>query len=245
MKKNAKILFFVFLFAVVMIILFGWVLPVVFQYYLHNTYIRGITQLLIFSIVVLAKRFTWKNNLVYVIAVFTLFSMMIDTVGNPVFNKPLEWMVSPVGELQVMQDINHYGPGEYVIADNITILKQSGEVLELSTVWLYLYRFMQYMVLYLLVGTLLGAISRMRPQQGMMLTQTAGDQPLTAEQEQRAAAEMKRRGEAGNTPYLPPDDILDTVRQMKKDGKLIPAIKLVRQHSSLSLGEAKQYVERL
>lgn len=32
---------------------------------------------------------------------------------------------------------------------------------------------------------------------------------------------------------------------MKKDGKLIQAIKLVRQHSNLSLGEAKQYVERL
>lgn len=245
MKKNAKILFFVFLFAVVNIVLFGWVLPVVFQYYLHNTYIRGITLLLIFSIVALAKRFTWKNNIVYVIAVFTLFSMMIDTAGNPVFNKPLEWLVSPVGELQVMRDINNYAPGEYAIRDNITILKQNGEVLELSTIWLYLYRFVQYMVLYSIVGTLLGAIAGRRPQEGMALIQTAGDQPLTAEQEQRAAAEMKRRAEAGSAPHLPPDEILDTVRQMKKDGKLIQAIKLVRQHSSLSLGEAKQYVERL
>ncbi|AIQ66942.1 hypothetical protein [Paenibacillus graminis] len=244
MKKNAKVLLFVFLFAATMVLLFGWVVPAVLQAYLHNGYIRGLTLLLVFSIVVLAKRFTWKHNMVYVIAVFTLFSMMIDTAGNPVFNKPLEWIVSPVGELQVTQDVNNYAPGEYAITDHLTILKQSGEVLKLSTAWLYLYRFFQYLALYSITGTLLGGVIGMLPKHRLPLIQTVYE-PLTEEQEQKAAAEMKRRGEAGIVRQTPPEDIQASVRQLKKDGKLIPAIKLVRQHTDLSLGEAKQYVEKL
>ncbi|AIQ45055.1 hypothetical protein R70723_03400 [Paenibacillus sp. FSL R7-0273] len=245
MKKNAKVLLYVSLFTAVMVMLFGWVLPAVLQFYLHNMYIKGLTLLFIFSVVVLSKRFTWKNNMVYVIAGFTLLSMLLDTSGNPVTNKPLEWVVSPIGELQVMQDVSNYAPGEYAITDNLTILKQNGEVLELSTVWLYLYRFVQYLVLYSVVGTLLGIIIGMRPQREIPFIQTTAETPLTAEQELRAAAEMKRRAEAGSVRPIPPQEILDTVRQMKKDGKLIAAIKLVRQHSDMSLGEAKQYVEQL
>lgn len=245
MKRNAKVLFYVVLFTVIMVMLFGWVLPAVFQYYLYNTYIRGISLLLIFSIVVLAKRITWRNHIVYVIAVFTLFSMMIDTSGNPITNKPLEFIVSPVGELQVLRDVNNYAPGEYAITDSLTILKPNGEVLKLSTVWLYLYRFGQYLVLYSIVGTILGALIRLLPQQRIPLIQTVAEESLTAEQERQVAAELKRRGEAGNVRLIPPEDILDSVRQLKKDGKLIPAIKLVRQHTDLSLGEAKQYVEKL
>ncbi|MNI73900.1 hypothetical protein D3C73_1299440 [compost metagenome] len=84
----------------------------------------------------------------------------------------------------------------------------------------------------------------MLPQHRLPLIQTAYE-PLTEEQEQKAAAEMKRRGEAGIVRQTPPEDIQASVRQLKKDGKLIPAIKLVRQHTDLSLGEAKQYVEKL
>lgn len=245
MKKNVKILFFVFLFAAAMVMLFGWVMPVVFQAFLHNVYIRGIGLLVIFSIVVLAKRLTWNNYIVYVIAVFTLFSMMIDTSGNPIYNKPLEWIVSPIGELQVMRDINNYAPGEYAISDNIAILKPNGEVVGLSTVWLYLYRFVQYLVLYSIAGTLLGVIVRVLPKREIPVIRTVVEERLTPEQEQKAAAEMKRRGEAGNSRQFPPEDIQASVLQLKKDGKLIPAIKLVRQYSDMSLGEAKQYVERL
>lgn len=203
MKKNAKVLLYVSLFTAVMVMLFGWVLPAVLQFYLHNMYIKGLTLLFIFSVVVLSKRFTWKNNMVYVIAGFTLLSMLLDTSGNPVTNKPLEWVVSPIGELQVMQDVSNYAPGEYAITDNLTILKQNGEVLELSTVWLYLYRFVQYLVLYSVVGTLLGIIIGMRPQREIPFIQTTAETPLTAEQELRAAAEMKRRAEAGSVRPIP------------------------------------------
>ncbi|WNS41486.1 hypothetical protein [Paenibacillus sp. MMS20-IR301] len=244
MKKNALILFYVTLFAVVMVLLFGWGLPVVLQFYLHNMYIKAITLLLIFSLVVLSKRFTWSNNIVYIIAVFTFFSMMIDTSGNPITNKPLEWIVSPAGELQVEQNIDNYAPGEIAITDHMAILKPGGELVALSTVWLYLYRFVQYLVLYSVAGTLLGLVIRMMPQRGVPLIRTA-EEPLTAEQERLVSAEMKRRVEAESALQIPPEDIQASALQLKKDGKLIPAIKLVRQHSDMSLGEAKQYVERL
>lgn len=244
MKKNAIVLFVVFVFAATMVLLCGWVLPAVLQIYLHNYYIRGLTLLVIFTGVVLGKRFTWSNHIVYVIAVVTLVGMMFDTSGNPVYNKPLEWIVSPIGELQVMQDINNYAPGEYAISDNIAILKQDGEIIELSTVWLYLYRLVQYLALYSIVGTVLGAVNRRLPEREYKLIQTV-DETLPAELEQKVAAELKRREEAASAGRVLPDDIQASVWKLKQDGKLIPAIKLVRMHTNLSLGEAKQYVEKL
>ncbi|WP_379163138.1 hypothetical protein [Paenibacillus sp. sgz5001063] len=244
MKKNATILIVVFLFAAAMVLLFGWVLPAVLQFYLYNYYIRGITLLVIFSGVVLWRRFSWSHYIVYVIAVFALLGMMMDTAGNAIYNKPLEWIVSPVGELQVMQDVNNYAPGEYAISDNLTVLKQDGETITLNTAWLYLYRCVQYLVVYSILGTLLGAVARKMPERGHTLIQTV-DETLPPELEQKVAAEMKRREEEGNARRILPEDIQASVWQLKKEGKLIRAIQLVRMHTDLPLGEAKEYVEKL
>jgi len=66
--------------------------PLVFQTFLHNHWIRAVVLLVIFSGVVLLRRLTWKGSLVFVIGIFALFGMFIDTAGHPVTNKPLEWI---------------------------------------------------------------------------------------------------------------------------------------------------------
>ncbi|MEK4853399.1 hypothetical protein NST04_26330 [Paenibacillus sp. FSL H7-0756] len=242
--KNVKILLGVFGFAAVMVVLFGWGLPVVFQLFLHNDYARSVILLVVFSLVVFGKRWNWSNGLVYIIALFSFFGMFIDSAGNPVYNKPLEWIVSSIGQLQLNQDVNNYAPGQYVISDNLAILKPGGEMVTLSTVWLYLYRLAQYMVLYSIIGTLLSAIRGKGPER-LPLTSTSVDETLTPHMEQRVAAELKRREAASTSRKVVPEEIQEHVRQLKKDGQLIPAIKLVRQHTDMPLGEAKRYVEEM
>lgn len=61
------------------------------------------------------------------------------------------------------------------------------------------------------------------------------DEVLTPEVEQRVAAELKRREAAGTTLKVVPEEVQEHVRQLKKDGQLILAIKLVRQHTDLPL----------
>ncbi|ETT53038.1 hypothetical protein BK147_20090 [Paenibacillus sp. FSL R7-0337] len=242
--KNVKILLFFFGFAAVMVLLFGWGLPVVFQLFLHNDYMRSLTLLVVFSIIVLVKRLSWSTYLVFAVAVFSFLGMMIDTAGNPVYNKPLQWIVSSIGQLQLDQDVNNYAPGQYVISDNLAILKPGGEMVTLSTVWLYLYRLAQYMVLYSIVGTVLAAVRGSRPERWPVPAASV-DETLTPDMEQRVAAELKRREAASTTLRVVPEEVQEHVRQLKKDGKLILAIKLVRQHTDMPLGEAKRYVEEM
>lgn len=242
--KNVKILLAVFGFAAVMVVLFGWGGPIVLKLFLHNDYARSVILLVVFSLVVFGKRWHWSNGLVYIIALFSFFGMFIDSAGNPLYNKPLEWIVSPFGQLQVDRYVTNYAPGQFSITDNVTILKPDGEVTRFSTIWLYLYRLAQYMVFYSIIGTLLSAIRGKRPE-SLPLTPTSAAETLTPEMEQRVAAELKRREAAGTALKVVPEEVQAQVRQLKQEGQLIPAIKLVRGHTDMSLGEAKRYVEGL
>lgn len=144
---------------------------------------------------------------------------MIDTAGNPVYNKPLQWIVSSIGQLQLDQDVNNYAPGQYVISDNLAILKPGGEMVTLSTVWLYLYRLAQYMVLYSIVGTVLAAVRGSRPERWPVPAASV-DETLTPDMEQRVAAELKRREAASTTLRVVPEEVQEHVRQLKRTASL-------------------------
>lgn len=246
MKKNAKILIVFFLFAAVIVFLFGWVLPVIFQTFLHNAWVRGGTLLVIFAGVVLAKRFTWKSGLVYIIGIFAVLGMFIDTAGNPLTNKPLEWIVSPFGELQIVQNVNNYAPGQYTINDEMTIIRSGGEEVRLSVAILYLYRFLQIVLLYSAVGSLLGWLAKLLPQRAVPLPSSQqAYEAVPADLEQRIEAEQQRRQGALDNRYSLPGEVQASVWEMKQKGQLIQAIKLVRQHTDLTLGEAKAFVEQM
>lgn len=73
----------------------------------------------------------------------------------------------------------------------------------------------------------------------------AVDETLTPDMEQRVAAELKRREAASTSLKAVPEEVQEHVRQLKKEGQLISAIKLVRQHTDMPLGEAKRYVEEM
>lgn len=246
MKKNVKVISIFFLFAAIIVFLFGWVLPIAFQLFLHNVWVRGGTLLAIFAAVVLGKRLTWNNGLVYIIGIFAVFGMFMDSSGNPLTNKPLEWIVSPFGELRILQHVNNYAPGEYAINDEMTIIRSGGEAVRLSVAFLYFYRFVQIVVLYSAVGTVLGWLAKLLPQRAVPLPSSPQtEEALPADLKQRMEAEHERRQQEAGQRFLIPEEIKPAVLEMKQKGELIRAIKLVRQHTDLSLGEAKKLVEQM
>ncbi|WP_110954723.1 ribosomal L7/L12 family protein [Anaerosinus massiliensis] len=245
MKKNAIILLCFFLWVAATILIFGWVIPVIIQFYLHNDEARGITLLFIFIGVVLLKRFTWQNYLVYVIAVFSLIGMIGDTTGNFVYNKPLEWLLSSFGELQIVQNIYNYVPGEYVISNDLILLGSDGSKERLSEIWLYLYRFIQYLITYSILGSLLSFIIDRLPAKRMVIFQKVENDVMTEELAHKVAEELKRREDEKNSKLIISEDIKAELLKLKKNGDLILAIKVVRKYTDLSLGEAKKFVEDL
>jgi hypothetical protein len=244
MKKNLTILSSIFLFIAMILVVFVWGGPIIIEAYLYNSYMKSVTLILIFTIVVYRKRLTWDNYMVYVIAGFAVVGMLIDTSGNPIINKPLALLVSHWGKLQVTREVNNYAPGEFAISDSISILKQSGEVVKLSVIWLYLYRLFQYLVTYAVLGSFLGIFIKRKPQRSFVYNQTESEE-LSEDVKKKIAEELRRRQEMSENKYVLAEGMVAEVRELKQRGKIIEAIKLVRDYTGMPLGEAKKFVDEL
>ena len=135
LKKNLTILFVLFILAGI-ILLAGFVFPILIKAFLYEPYVKSIVLFVIFAIVVFRGRFTWNNYIMIPIAVVTIIGTFMDSAGNPFFNKPLEWLVSSVGQMQINTSVYNYAPGEYSITDQLRIIKSDGKIMELHTVFL-------------------------------------------------------------------------------------------------------------
>lgn len=246
MKKNLTILSYIFLFIALILVIFVWGGPIIIKAYLYNSYFKSGTLILIFALVVYLKRLTWDNSMVYVIAGFAVISMLIDTSGNPILNKPLELLVSHWGKLQITREVNNYAPGEFAISDFMSIMKHSGEVVKLSEIWLYLYRLFQYLVTYVVLGSFLGLFIKRAPQRSFVFNQTESQSDILSEDmKNKVAEEMRRRQDLSDNQYALSEYVLAEVRELKQRGKIIEAIKLVRDHTGMPLGDAKKLVDEL
>lgn len=178
------------------------------------------------------------------VAIFGVISMLIDTTGNWILNKPLELMVSHWGQLVIERSVNNYAPGEFAISDSVSILKHSGEMVKLSVIWLYLYRLLQYLVTYVVLGSFLGLFIKKAPEINLIHSQT-GSEELTDEMRKKIADELRRRQEMSDHKNDLTEDLVAKVRELKDRGKVIEAIKLVRDYTGMPLGEAKKFVDDL
>lgn len=50
---------------------------------------------------------------------------------------------------------------------------------------------------------------------------------------------------ADERTVMPPDDVLDSVRVLMSEGLVIPAVKLIREHTTLGISEAKELAVRV
>jgi|GEM_PF-2347931 len=243
MKKNLRILL-MFTLAAAILFLLIFAFPIVMKAVFFTPYVKSAVILLIFIIIVLKNKMSWKNNVVFVVGIFSLVGMLMDTAGNPIYNKPLAVIVSSIGELSIETNTYNYAPGEYSITDYIRIIKGEGEVMNLHIILLYLYRFIQYIILYSIVATLLGIFVKRMPDNKLTLLPAAEDE-LTPELKQKVQAEQRRREEEKIKRQTLPEEVKETVYQLKKSENSIKAIKVIREYTDLSLEEAKKLLDEL
>lgn len=243
MKKNLTILLVLFLFAGI-ILFTGFVFPILIRAYLYQPYVKSILLFVIFTIVVIRGRFTWNNYVMIPIAIFTILGTFMDSAGNPIYNKPLEWLFSSIGQLQIDTNVYNYAPGEYSITDHLSVLKSDGQVVQVHTVFLYLYRFFQYLFFYSAVSTLFGTLIKLLPDH-KVIPPLKKEEEVSVEIKQKIEEEIKRREEVTKRRITLSNEVMQSVLELKRENQIIKAIKLVRDHTDLSLSEAKALVESL
>lgn len=243
MKKNLAILLIFGLLVIGLIVLFGFIFPIVINLFLFNHYFKSIMLLLIFVLVVLKSKLTWEKNVVILVGIFVILGTFMDSAGTPIYNKPLEWILSPFGQVQIDTNIFNYAPGEYSITNKISLIKDGGQVIKLNTVFLYIYRLVQYLVLYSVLATILGTVVKImdKKQQKFYVKEEA----ISPELELKIDIEKQRREEEKEKRLILPEEVKESVLELKKAQEIIKAIKLIREHTDLSISEAKKLIEEL
>jgi ribosomal protein L7/L12 len=243
MKKNLTIVLILFLF-IGLILLTGFIFPILINAFFYQPYLKSIVIFVVFAIVVFQKRLTWDNYIMIPVAVVTVIGTFMDTSGNVVFNKPLEWMFSSIGQLQIDTSVYNYAPGEYSITDHLRILKDDGQIMEIHTVFLYLYRFAQYLIFYVIAAILFGALVKLLPDK-KVIHLVKDREEMTLEMRQKIEAEKRKRENEREQRLILSEEVRTSVKVLISSNDIIKAIKLVREHTDLSLGDAKKLVEEL
>ncbi|MDR1795385.1 MAG: hypothetical protein LBR25_08330 [Erysipelotrichaceae bacterium] len=125
--------------------------------FVQSMYVRGVASLFILAVILIAQFFTRKNLQLMIIVTFiaVIWGTFLDGWGNDLYNKPLEWLFSSQGKLLIGQYVYNYAPGEFSIINNLTLIKADGSEQSVSVFFLYLYRFFQYLIQYMISGHLI------------------------------------------------------------------------------------------
>jgi hypothetical protein len=217
LNKQIKILLGLILVAIVG---FG-IFFLVSELFLSMMQIQGVASLLfllVFVVVIFRTRDKSATLLTVTAFLFSFFGMLMDTWGNAIYNKPLEWLFRSQGQLLITQEINQYAPGHYTSSNELVLLLANGQQEQLSIFILYAYRFFQYLLLYLVIGYLLRKIP--------------------------VKVKTTKNKEEIKSDVLTEAEKME-VQRLIKSGDKIKAIKLVKDKSGLSIDTCKRYVEWL
>lgn len=105
-----------------------------------------------------------KSFLGAAVVFYALMGGVIDQVGNFAYNKPIEWCNCPHGtSLNRKTDIEHPYAGKTTYTQDFTCYNAQGEaVKQVSLIWVILIRFVEYILIALLLIGLLRIIQQMR-----------------------------------------------------------------------------------
>jgi len=150
--------------------------------FVQSMYVRGVASLFILAVILIAQFFTRKNLQLMIIVTFiaVIWGTFLDGWGNDLYNKPLEWLFSSQGKLLIGQYVYNYAPGEFSIINSLTLIKADGSEQSVSVFFLYLYRFFQYLIQYMISGHLIHYLwKRFFQKQGPLIIYTRDDNDPT------------------------------------------------------------------
>ncbi|TWE07449.1 hypothetical protein FB481_10316 [Pseudomonas sp. AG1028] len=112
--------------------------------------VASVSVLLIFATIAWKGRVTWAKPVAaaLLIAITAYVAMLLDARGNPVYNKPLEWLFAPAGaHLQTREIVSHGGASTGVNYDFHFVDASGQRVGELSSWIVVPFRFFEYLLI--------------------------------------------------------------------------------------------------
>ncbi|MGX7197741.1 hypothetical protein [Enterococcus olivae] len=160
MKKRLELLSFTI---AVVFVLFG-----LFSYLLlllnHVSLLPGLRSLIVsalFVLVVLRIKVDWKHSGIWMLGLFAFLAMFLDVAGNELFNKPLEWFFNDgQHQFQIIRDMYTYGSAMNFNYQFALVNNQSSVIDTVSLVWIFLFRFIQYLLIGAGLLTLTGGVRK-------------------------------------------------------------------------------------
>ena len=127
-----------------------------FAFYLFFTgaiFIDGVASaavLLGFATIAWKARITWAKPVAaaVLIAIAAYVGMFLDARGNPVYNKPLEWLFAPAGAQLETREIVTHGGGSTGVNYDFRFVDASGHKVDELSSWIVVpFRFVEYLLI--------------------------------------------------------------------------------------------------
>lgn len=245
-KDNLKILFTVVaLLAIWMVFFLG--LSTLFIHAIYNPWISSILMFLVFLITIwiLKGRASWKQYGMIVVCIIAFAGCFFDGTGNPVYNLPIEWIYSDMGQFKISTQTTTFGADHY-INHVYQIVDAEGTVIQnISGLSIIVFRFFEYVAIYSLFVTLfVPVISKIR-KDTQEPEKIIGTEQEWGNWEEKQKQELHKRKQAETDSRQLNRTIEEELKTIINEGRTIDAIKLVCQNTSLNLKEAKELVESM
>lgn len=217
--------------------------------FLHAIYTPGTASILIFIVFMIIifinkSRAGWSYHGMLIVCITALAGCLFDAGGNPVYNKPLQWLYRNIGQLEVVNTTSNYG-SEYYISFLFRIVDKDGTIVRnINSFAIFIFRFIEYTAIYSLLLTVFVPVITWLRKDTAPGESTDVQERVWDGYEEKAAREMEKRKQSLLDSQQIDSRIEEEIRDAMQKGQTIYAIKLVRMHTSLSIGEAKELVEK-
>lgn len=246
MKDNLKILLaFVLILAIGALIFVS--VATLFISAIYKPWISSIVILIAFIIVIwsMKERASWRQYGMIIVCLTAFVGCFFDTQGNLIYNLPIEWVYSGLGQLDVLNKTEQVG-SEYIINYAFQIVDNEGNVVKsISQLAVIIFRFFEYLAIYSLFLAMFVPLvdkTRRRVPEKINAAEEKWDNGDWGELREQ---ELYRREQIEIESRQINNDTEEMIRALMGEGKKIQSIKVVRQHTSLSLQDAKKKVENI
>ncbi len=154
-KPRSSLLTVLSIFAIATAVIGGFCL-IGLAFYLFFTgaiFIDGVASaavLLVFAAIAWKARITWAKPVAaaVLIAIAAYVGMFLDARGNPVYNKPLEWLFAPAGAHLQTREIVSHGGGSTGVNYDFHFVDASGQRVDELSSWIVVpFRFFEYLLI--------------------------------------------------------------------------------------------------
>lgn len=242
-KDNLKILV---MFFIILSIGIGIIIGS-FLFIYGTIYFPGFSSIVVCFIFLIALWFTreissWKQYGMIMVCFFSVFALLLDYKGNYLYNLPIQWLYRNMGKLTLLNNTQQMG--SRFIRYSYQIVNETGSVVKvIHPLAIGIFRLFEYLGIYSILLTIVHPVmskfKKAIPETSVVIERKWNSW------EELQKKELDRQKQIELESMQINSEIKQIIENYVDSGQKIKAIQIILQHSSLSLQEAKDYVDNL